>query len=362
MKNLIFLLVMFLTASSWAGWSSSGGEFMRDRNNPWFVTNTKEVHYCIKSDPQGFSASIVKTSKTIEKAFAFWKREFADEDTSFGVGTQTFIPSSLANLACRGDEPLTFYLGYNSLSEDQRKKLSDMETGGASNYLGLTVRTDYDVATLTGKGFVLLGSDLGDTAPKSYPTGLWSQEGLLLRILIHEIGHIYGVPHITNTFMAADYPEKLFKNFTQYRDPVVRETFFKPGSDYSPGCKLTQMDDCQMTVHSSDRWKTFELKMKQDKDKPPVTVKITKTQTLSRQIENPILVFLPQGQQVILDPLTKLPITDRFVKGPSRLLLKVFGIADGQPTGGTNYLLDLSGQRAELLLVTGSMVYKFAKP
>ncbi len=54
MRQLCFLLTLLAFPTLWAGWTSGGGELLRTAINPWFIQNTKVVHYCVLADEKNF--------------------------------------------------------------------------------------------------------------------------------------------------------------------------------------------------------------------------------------------------------------------------------------------------------------------
>ena len=93
--------------------------------------------------------------------------------------------------------------------------------------IAAAVRTDYDPVNLRGKGFVYVSPERGRLAP-GLP-GLiperWSDEkGLFEKVLIHEIGHVFGIKHLDRTIMDYEYVESVVsidKQFTKMVPPTM---------------------------------------------------------------------------------------------------------------------------------------------
>lgn len=188
-----------------AGWSSGGGELIRDARNPWWLSNTLKVQYCILADEQNMGISVEIMRGHVKTALDYWKKQFA-KAPNFGekvkVATQEFT-----EVACNKDIEFKFQFGV--LDAEQFKMIPE-----PTRFVGLTIRTEYDKVNLAAKGFIYI-------APQSGPlkldlTGLvekpWSENngGRLLPILIHELGHVFGLSHQSTVwFMDERMPERL---------------------------------------------------------------------------------------------------------------------------------------------------------
>lgn len=212
------------------GWISSGGGMLRDAKNPWWVKNTTSVTYCIRIDSESVSNEEAFVDKTFQEAVSAWRkdlesvkkslREFGgmpDYDGS-GVGIQEF-----KKISCDENPDLKLLLGYGALGEKERAYFTEPET-----YAALTVRTQYDRKTLKGKGFIYLGSESGPHRfhqdKYKFP---WRVGDVLGDALVHELGHVFGVPHLSpeiSYHMQEGALERLFQgkpsddsDYTEYR-------------------------------------------------------------------------------------------------------------------------------------------------
>lgn len=202
-KWILFLIMWAqLSNASVGGWTSGGGELIRDQQNPWFVQNTKQVNYCILIDEVAFGQSKAFVAQNIKRVFDFWKMQMTDLSyyTLNSSGSQlTLGGQNFSEVDCNQNPDVTFQFAY--LSPEQKSRLGDI-----SKVIGLTVRTDYDLKNLKGKGFLYVAQD------SQFVSHPWSTlNGLrLLPVLVHEIGHIFGVQHMSDVmFMADDYPATL---------------------------------------------------------------------------------------------------------------------------------------------------------
>lgn len=254
---LVFLLAAYLTGCGGShglssnpaeetskGWVSSGGEILGDKQNAWFLNNVKVVHYCLAVDLATISLPADRIATLVERGIAYWKKEFAPMSANQNgnlqvpaVGTQDF-----QRTACDGSEDLRLQFGYGTLDDSQRAYLSQHAT-----YLSVAVRTAYDTKAMRARGFVYVASDKGE---HRQPQGSlfidqpWQYEGLLFRVLLHELGHVFGLPHLGNGLMAELYPETLLHAnvATKYETIDPLESFFAPQQFYT-NCKLSKDND-----------------------------------------------------------------------------------------------------------------------
>jgi hypothetical protein len=213
MKYLIlFLLQAFCTPSLLAAWASGGGVIHRDALNPWFLENTRNVHYCIDIDVGNFGITADDASRQVAAALNEWTTALslsvddyypANELVPFGqvrIGTQTFVERSCSDAA---DFDLRFQLG--RLTAEQQANFNNPK-----EFVGIAVRTDYDIKRLKGRGFIYLSPVSGPLAPnhqRMHPAA-WSQHDFMpLKVVLrHELGHVFGMDHQQDSFMDDKWP------------------------------------------------------------------------------------------------------------------------------------------------------------
>lgn len=256
------------------GWISSGGELLRDAHNPWFIHNTSVVRYCVQVDAASISISEAKVVETLGRALQYWQGEFTSLNFMLDVwdksrtytaraGTQRFDLQS-----CDGKEDIRFQFGFGTLTPDQKEFFEGRPNPTVFNRLpdvvGISVRTHYDSVNLKGRGFVYIGSDrgpvsvnipAGSAGMNSVITDVWSKPARLFHVLVHELGHVYGLAHMGNgeyvvdtgawqrsnrQIMAENYPERAVTNRGDpYFDAFDVEPFFLSKQKMST-CNLSE--------------------------------------------------------------------------------------------------------------------------
>lgn len=244
LKVAVFLSVIACSLPLIAGWTSSGGETLKDKINPWFFQNTTQVNYCILVDQQNFGQSIENIRYRIRKSLQIWKHQLQNlqmrsiggqliSENTLRLGTQIYneVPCSIKNNKIEPSNiDITFQFGV--LTGEQISKLGD-----PTKYIGITVRTDYDLVTLKAKGFVYFSPESGPL--KLNKVGLrdtpWSsRKGRdLLDALIHEIGHIYGIQHTNDLYLMQEtYLETLLSASNEYSDDPPDLPYEKEEGDF----------------------------------------------------------------------------------------------------------------------------------
>jgi hypothetical protein len=226
---LLFLLTAITTQASSDGWTSSGGETLKDKINPWFLPNTKTVHYCILIDEANFGQTRTQVENRVQKTIQIWQQQLKNlqidpiQSTYLPLlGTQEFIETQCQ---ITGDKVASanadLYLQFGVLSGEQFRYLGD-----PTKYIGVTVRTDYDPVNLKAKGFIYFAPENGPL--KLNKVGLienpWSRinGALMVYPLLHEFGHLFGLQHNQHLFfMEEDFLEQWLQisNFSDHNDP-----------------------------------------------------------------------------------------------------------------------------------------------
>jgi hypothetical protein len=306
------------------GWGSSeGAAFSREKNNPWFLYNVSEVRTCILVDRTAFSGSLSTIHKVLEQVTAYWARQFAPfQESETGLGSQKFIVLDEAN--CPESPDLKIVFGVNKLTEAEKKPI--LSAGDDfKNYLALTMQMDYDLEQMRGHGYIYVSADKGPTSYNFPQKENLQHEGVLYRLLLHEFGHIFGIPHQADGFMRANYPEKVFFASRDFLFIGETENFFQPPAVYhykwpfERGNKETPVDTKPQppligTVETKNEWKSFKMSSGNVSFDVP-----TPAMTLVKQTF-PITIYLPEQKKVF--PSRPAGTT---IKGPPIFSFKLMG-------------------------------------
>ena len=221
--NIMALLSAAILTQSFAaqaevlrgGMDSGGAGLYGSDHNPWFLPNTQPtITYCLDSDPAVFHQSLDVVDQIIKDAFRDWRSVFESSERTDpvdipGYGTLHIATQQLKRVKCsEKDVDLRFQLGV--LSEEQRKQIGDEH-----QWIGAAYRTNYEEETLISKGFIYIAADAGASRPHSgeLVDDVWRVcDGCLLRrTLVHELGHIFGLGHVGNSWdiMSEGHLEKV---------------------------------------------------------------------------------------------------------------------------------------------------------
>jgi len=194
---------------AYAGWSSGGGGLLKSSTNPWFLNNTASAKYCVQIDEENFGASEAFINPIIERAFEYWREQFKFARLqglkSFGsihIATQVF-----KKVSCEESVDVVFQFGV--LNQTQKDYLKDPKQYGA-----ISVRTEYSEENLRGKGFIYISPAKGSLGIDLNTAGhdMWTKASgaRLYLALLHELGHVFGLPHVGSTgLMAEGFVEKV---------------------------------------------------------------------------------------------------------------------------------------------------------
>ncbi|MES2963459.1 MAG: hypothetical protein V4760_06180 [Bdellovibrionota bacterium] len=235
-----FVFAFVLVASSIAkadpgGWESSGGEIFRFAKNPWFVKNTGSVDYCVKIDRTSISADETTIREVVKEALDYWKRELLQPTTKSTIGYTQLATQTFSEVGtCAKDTPLRLVFGRGALENDEAKWLDER-----GHFIGVTVRQEYDLVQLKGSGFVFIASDFGPNAYTTYPNSghllpkAWEKRRILQYAVLHELGHVFGIPHTGTGLMSEVFLDQVLHNsfFQSYIDNPI-QTFITPPLDF----------------------------------------------------------------------------------------------------------------------------------
>ncbi|MBL7542750.1 MAG: hypothetical protein JNL11_02990 [Bdellovibrionaceae bacterium] len=203
-KSILFLVLSITQISFAGGWVVGGGEIMGDAVNPWFLNNNPDIKYCVVIDEANFGLSRSEAESITKRGIDFWMRQFKGQS---GWG-QDFILSKL-NFALESCKPTTdLKLQFGLIDLKQMSQLPDLD-----RKVAVSVRTDYDRVNMRGKGFIYISPEKGPLALSGpqIETKAWSSsKGLLtLMVMIHELGHVFGLSHNSVSLMDENYVEMI---------------------------------------------------------------------------------------------------------------------------------------------------------
>ncbi|MES2855765.1 MAG: hypothetical protein V4692_07875 [Bdellovibrionota bacterium] len=323
-------LALAVTTSAWAGggWVSSGGELFKDAHNPWFLRNKPSVSYCVKVAAGSVSLDVAKVEEDVRASLEHWmvelKRASIPGEGNVELGMQKFT-----KVECSTQTDLRFLIGYETLSKEEIDYLEE-----PTKFIGVTVRTDYDPVTLTGKGFVFISSDFG---PNSYdnPGNLieraWSQPKLFKYALLHEIGHVFGLPHAGSGLMSEAFLEQMLnKNLAPMFSQMAIPSFFEPPSEievcdaFSSSARtwlaIPAGDQCVLMKQTMNRW-VITSKAKGEAPQTKLGDLIATTPDILDYQTKPAIFVNLTSEQKVFSP--KETMFRSFMFGP---MLKEFGV------------------------------------
>lgn len=219
LRALLFAVLPLVASSAQAGWVSGGGELIKNKNNPWFIQNTETVGYCIEKDDATFRLSPQRLDELIHDALDYWRAEFRRAAvSSAGTPSMSLLTQTLVKRPCSEAVDLRFQFGV--LSPEQRAGLGGVDP---REHVAFVIRTEYDERQLKGRGFLYVTPDNGPERYRGddYRDGVWHEANgrHLFEILVHELGHVFGLPHFGMEFMAESFGEWL----VQYPRPIPAE-------------------------------------------------------------------------------------------------------------------------------------------
>lgn len=316
MKMILIFLAVFLNFSvaEAQGWVSSGGEVFIERKNPWFLRNTQQVDYCILMDETSFSVTRVEAEKLIEESFAFWAEQFKEvSGTSSGpqlgftpVATQKFVLHS----RCEPEFPLVFKLGRKELMKDEVDHLKE-----PLKFIGVSIQKSYDPVNMRGSGVIYISADKGPDAYENkgqLVDQAWRFPQLLKYTLVHELGHVFGIPHVgsgmmSEVFMNVLLSTSMYKSYAEgpfesFLTPPANFEVCRSDNDFNAAFfLLTNQTQClffEKFPTEIGRWKV----LKKDQLSDPYTqIGELKGDTVSQSVHNlkpAVIVHLPKEQKI----------------------------------------------------------------
>ncbi len=203
-RRIFLAFILFLSTKGIAGSAHGGGE-TNDLNRCMWFQGERTIKYCLHVAPD-FGTTERKVETAFLNAVGVWKKYISDLLT-IPIMYKPAVIFQRASL-CQGEQDLDLYFGVEPEKVKAEKK----------NYLtpvAFTKKEIYDIAHHWSKGYLWVAKGMSipiddeRNTPKMGPD--WTSFTRLQSILTHELGHLYGNDHISNTIMD-DYVPKMVLN------------------------------------------------------------------------------------------------------------------------------------------------------
>jgi hypothetical protein len=307
-----------LLSEDGGGWVGGGGGTQTGENNPWYL-GLDSIPYCIEIAGD-FPLSRSEVEKTIQSAFDEWKDAFEHYEVQGHVigseppmpnitsrfRTGHFLDGKRRSLLASGryigscSENTTGILRFQVGTLPERVKEYLNTRNGY--IIGAAIRDSRPQDPFASGGIVWIApqnfigpvhtqSVMGADCTPVFPD--WSSKRRLFILLVHELGHVFGVPHDSMPVMSAHIYEKLLSQhyYTNYDQLIERypeemfahsghvETSGHPLKPFSSGYTWVDERDEELgdkfmsllEAPAEERWKRTSVKlsnplMNQDED------------------------------------------------------------------------------------------------
>jgi hypothetical protein len=189
----VFLSLTLATFQSFAsnGWVSSGGDDKPfNFGASWFNSKTNEVKYCLVINSH-YSVKENELELLIDKSVQRWKNYYQSKLPYYVISEDTLFPNFNWNLdkKCNSNTQVKFYFDL----QDTNVKLNK------AKYYNPYSFEAFDEKTKTG---LLWFRDLNKILKMP-------NENALEVLIMHELGHAFGLPHLKNTIMKENITSNL---------------------------------------------------------------------------------------------------------------------------------------------------------
>ena len=212
---VLIILCMAMTGHTFAGAGSSGGgdRYKVDFEAAWFIGDLP-INYCIEM-ADDFPVGKEKALSTIQAVISQWKDYVARKDIEENATIKLNFNYHYTE-RCSSQTELTFYLGIETPRVRKAKT-------NFSNPWAFARKESYDFKSGLGRGLVWIKTNPIPNVGNLHP---WERNNSFYGILLHEFGHILGVPHVPGTIMDDRITKWLFvkeKNLSRNKkiDQVV---------------------------------------------------------------------------------------------------------------------------------------------
>jgi len=201
------------------GMTGSGGDIIYSEHNPWFI-GPQPVRWCLdlRSD---VSLDQEKARTLILKAIRDWQSTLRSVRDPYLVTykVEERVSLSFVEVSCAASTELRFQIGGES---------PHLYQGDQAHSVAYAKRVSYDETKRRARGVVWLAPDKGMTALKALPIlhflslphrpdtnslrkpeeNFWARDSTFYNVILHELGHVFGVQHQSTGVMGADVPYK----------------------------------------------------------------------------------------------------------------------------------------------------------
>ncbi len=228
---LVILVTSLVVFAGEGGYSGGGTDYKAmDHDSAWFLGD-QEITYCMEINSD-FGLSLQQVENTFLNAVKTWQdylgERFSESDPAFKIN---FNYRRLDQ--CNGKENLKLYFGVEDKLVAQLKSKYHLPTAFAE-------RVEYDAEAGMGRGVIWVAQtkSVYPRASEGYPD--WTKPYTLNGILLHEVGHVLGLPHVPGTIMEDDLMSTI-----QYMD----SNFLNKRGRYA----LTHIDDVRFLFLRTDQ-------------------------------------------------------------------------------------------------------------
>ena len=165
--------------------TSGGGLIYGATGNPWFMDDQPSPTWCTLIDHENFGMSLDHAESHIKAALKEWEPVTGITFTKTDCSEQTDLRFLLGTLSTQ-----------DLLDANTNKGFAQHALGESA---GLAVRTQYDEASMRGRGFIYVAPETGPLKIQAseivtHPWQIFG--GKIFRVAVmHELGHVFGLQH-----------------------------------------------------------------------------------------------------------------------------------------------------------------------